>query len=390
MRLRFQRFQSIEDAELEIEGLTAIVGPSNIGKSALWRGLFYSLHAKTGNDFVSYGSDFTRVEMQDEDFKMAWEKGEGVNRYFFQDDPVSYPKIKKGEIPKPILDAGFSDILLNGPDGKVKDRISAQFAPQVDGNVFLINSSPGTVSEVLSQLSRLDVLIRASRATDLDARRVSGRIRIRREDEERLRGKRESFSSLPLVSSAISELGVRAKLIQEARNRASLVRGILDKIRVAQGVFDSLSSLSSVRVPPKPPEAAILNFGRVKSCALKCQRARVVASGLQGVSAVRVPAIPTPEVWCKVVNMANSLAPLRELVGRSLPVLSLAPDAEKVKAVGKVWESISLERGKLLEVGRQGEEVSEGLRKVDQDIFDLREHLCSEVSECPLCGRSFP
>ena len=50
-----RNFQSVEHAVFRIEGFTALVGRSNIGKSALVRAVKAALTGATGTDFVRHG-----------------------------------------------------------------------------------------------------------------------------------------------------------------------------------------------------------------------------------------------------------------------------------------------------------------------------------------------
>src|SRR6478752_168059 len=87
-------FQSIRHTSVAIDRFSAIVGRSNIGKSALVRAVQMALTGAVGTDFVRHGSScdrairgtkkckcFSRVRIKTFALELTWEKGDAVNRY---------------------------------------------------------------------------------------------------------------------------------------------------------------------------------------------------------------------------------------------------------------------------------------------------------------------
>src|SRR5688572_7680246 len=65
MHLTVTDFQSLGRVEVEVSGLTVLVGPSNRGKSALIRALEAVLFNKPGDAFVRHGKKKAVVELLD-------------------------------------------------------------------------------------------------------------------------------------------------------------------------------------------------------------------------------------------------------------------------------------------------------------------------------------
>ena len=90
MKIKVENFQSIQKAEIEVDGLTVITGPNNIGKSALARavaGLFSNMR---GNSFVRRGEKSCSVEIVlDNTDSIKWEKGKSKNNYTINGKSIS-------------------------------------------------------------------------------------------------------------------------------------------------------------------------------------------------------------------------------------------------------------------------------------------------------------
>ena len=55
IELEVRDFQSIKQAKLTFEGFAVIVGPSNYGKTALFRALRTAIKGSSGNSFIRHG-----------------------------------------------------------------------------------------------------------------------------------------------------------------------------------------------------------------------------------------------------------------------------------------------------------------------------------------------
>ena len=55
-KVRVQNYQSIEDAEIELEGLTVITGTNNSGNSAVLRAVAGVFSTTRGHHFDSHGA----------------------------------------------------------------------------------------------------------------------------------------------------------------------------------------------------------------------------------------------------------------------------------------------------------------------------------------------
>ncbi len=168
-RVTVSNYQGIGEADLEIGGLTVIVGPGDHGKSALLRAIAACLFNQTGTEFIRHGQDACAVSLYfgeadtfvewNRDKKAAWYKVGGENRPM-----MTYTKLAGG-VPEEIqaifgiraleIDKGFS--------------ITPQYHDQFAQPLLLMESS-GRAARALAKLTKLEGIVRAQVAAAKDKR----------------------------------------------------------------------------------------------------------------------------------------------------------------------------------------------------------------------------
>ena len=146
MKVTVKNFQSIKEAELEVNGFTVITGANNSGKTALMRAIKGAFQNTKGTAFVRHGEDRCRVEIEFEDGSFAWEKGKGKPAYEIDGKVVNPGKT----IPDEVSALGVRPIKA-GPAGDVWPQI----APQFTGQVFLVDKHGSALAEAVAATSKL-------------------------------------------------------------------------------------------------------------------------------------------------------------------------------------------------------------------------------------------
>ena len=167
MNLTLDNFQAWEHAEVKVEGLTVIVGPSNRGKSSFARALRGIFRNDVSERRIRRGTKATSVMaiLGDTDLEVrrtGGTKGETTYRVGTEE----FTKLG-GKVPPPVE-------ALNVAAVKVGDyTLDPIFARQFDGQ-FLLSSAPAEVTAVLNAFASTDKLDRGrrvltSRTNDLNA-----------------------------------------------------------------------------------------------------------------------------------------------------------------------------------------------------------------------------
>jgi len=252
INIEVKGFQSAEDIKFVIDGFTAIVGRSNIGKSALVRALKCALTNAEGVSFVRHGPDcartlrgaktckcFASVHIVTEGFDLLWEKGDAVNRYIFNEALYDHPG--KG-LPEFLASSGLSPVKV-GDDASCI-QISDQFYP-----IFLLNKSGGIVAETISDVSKLTRVNKATKLVEKDRRDIQSTKKVREADVDKLRIRLCAYEGLDAALQRAVEVESQFGVIEAKESRLEAIKGYISKIQTLGLKIRGLTSVVSVVVP---------------------------------------------------------------------------------------------------------------------------------------------
>lgn len=222
--VKIENFQSIKRVEFSIDGFTAFVGKSNIGKSSIVRALRCALTGARGTNFVRHDPKtcsrinkdtkkcdcFSSVKLDFGDGRVLfWKKGDNVNQYTTWEDGVKqvYSQIGQNpELPK-MMRTEFAPVKV----GKEKTllQVSSQFTP-----LFLLDLPGTTVADVLSDVAKLDEINLAMKLVLKDRKESSATRKVRDQDIRILEKELGAYSDLDITESrveAVSSLFLRLR-----------------------------------------------------------------------------------------------------------------------------------------------------------------------------------
>jgi chromosome segregation ATPase len=245
-------FQSAEDLKFSIDGFTAIVGRSNIGKSALVRALKCALTNSEGVSFVRHGPNcartlrgvktckcFASVHIVTEGFDLLWEKGDAVNRYFFNGEKYDHPG--KG-LPEFLATNGLAPVKVG--DAFKSIQISDQFYP-----IFLLDQSGGIVAETISDVSRLERINKATKLVEKDRRDVQATKKLREADVDKLRIRLCTYDGLDTALQRVDAVGHQFEAIEAQEGKLGTIKGYILKLQTLVVRVRDLKNVESVEVP---------------------------------------------------------------------------------------------------------------------------------------------
>lgn len=399
MKVSINNFQSVEAAELEVKGLTVLVGKSNLGKSAIIRAISGALNNRQGDAFVTEGADHTEVTLQvparntgassstDEapGLSLTWRKGGGYNDY--EIDGVDLKSVSRGAPPQ-IKEAGFGDLETS------RESLSVQVADQFNP-LFLLNDSGSVAAEAISDVGRLAELQEALRRCDSDRRSKKAELKIRKQD---LSDAQAELSKYDTFDDDMTH-------VEEVKNRFLRIRALeqelqtLERLDAASSrhaqVIESLSSVESVEIVDLDPVMALTQELRdLANLQQQSQRHLETVKSLRGVEDCILPDALAPSL----VDEMQSLARLWDSAKRHVDLLkkgkSLA-DLEVVETqhLYELEQEIQNLDGILTgarthaRAGKQAKqesaEIEAQLQKLEKEYHDTL-HL---VGVCPVCDQ---
>lgn len=217
MKITIQNFQPFANASFEASGFTAIVGPSNVGKSAAIRAVVSALFNRPGEEFVRNGHTISHVDLDElpgrggAPHDVEWSKGHNVNQ--FKVDGELYNKVGLSA-PQVLQDAGFRDIWIGDKDRSRGESIRPQVAGQFD-SLFLIDRLGSFVSDVLSVISRLAVLLRAHQRSSTDLKSQKQMLGVRRKDLTEAETRLEAMAPITELHTRISDLAPKMEALKK-------------------------------------------------------------------------------------------------------------------------------------------------------------------------------
>ena len=145
--ISLHNFQSHTDTDISFHpGVNVIVGPSDSGKTAITRALYWALfNQPSGDEFRRHGEDETKVRVDMKDCRvLRWKKGASKNRYALDLDGEEQTFEAFGaSVPEPIQQA--------------VNMTAINWQRQLDAP-FLLSDTAGEVARQLNEITRLDVI----------------------------------------------------------------------------------------------------------------------------------------------------------------------------------------------------------------------------------------
>lgn len=207
IKIGIRNFQIIEKLLLPLEGIVAITGPSNNGKTSVARAIEACLYNWSGDSFINdhsaescvVGITFPESRHHPE-LELVWEKPRGSGATYRINGEV-YNKTK-GMPLKELLEMGFS--FLETPRVKFKLNFWEQMG------LFLVNESPSTTFDVLSRLledRKLLPILKKMKdditTSQKDAVRLEGQFQLANEAMQALMQERNTYDKFVVFQPKI-------------------------------------------------------------------------------------------------------------------------------------------------------------------------------------------
>ncbi len=296
IEVEVRNFQSIEKAVVRLEGFTALVGRSNIGKSALVRAVKCALTGAPVSSFVRHGATCPRrlrkaktcscaasVRIRTEGFDLHWEKGDAINRYTF--NGTVYDKVEKGT--PDFLQEYFA--LVKVGESKELLQVADQFTP-----IFLLDQTGTVVADVLSDVARLDRINVAMRDAERDRREAASTRKVREKDVTALQVELEGYAGLDETLEQTEAVGKHLTAVQTAHGELAQLGCYIRACENLEGVIGPLEAALEVAVPPLGPmldqQAAYHALGQFYN---RLAERAVIIRALSGVENIEIPSAAT-------------------------------------------------------------------------------------------------
>lgn len=417
IRVSIQNYQSLEDVEFDVEGFTCIRGGTNVGKSAILRAISGAILNAPAVGKVRRGYKYATVSLQSEDWGLKWEKGESVSRYWLPGDEKPRTAIGQGQADF-VAAMGFQQVRVGD------DWLQPWYANQHEP-IFLLNRSGPSVTEFISEVSRLKVLQDAI-TINVRAREQALRdVKASESEASVARTALEPFQLLKSCEDLPSSLESQLESIEEYERKIQEVERILAGLDRETRALEILQGLSEVRVP-SAPEAHFERLASASSFLVDLEKAARGVIVVKTIDQVVVPDPPdmerllaAPDV-IEAIRLQDSVREMEAALAGPLPGdgpreeiqaltkgLGLLAALEQAQAGVRAVERVSflevpvepdvvtkLETGLaiLIELEVEASQVSSlarQLKGVEEEISSVDEEI-SSIPTCPTCRQVLP
>lgn len=415
VKIRIKQFQSIEDLEIEVCGLTVVTGRTNIGKSAIMRAISSATLGESVIGLVRKGAQYCSVEMSSKDWGFRWEKGEkGINRYIIGDTTYDKPGQKQLE---EIIKMGFGSVKLGSKE--VQPWWSPQFFP-----IFLLGETGPAVTDFISEVSRLTVLQDAVVLSSRGKKRANDNAKEKADEARKIRERLARVSGTDQMIKLCKELEEQKESIDGYQNYIEVGNKLNDKLSSSANRILTLSKINSVRIPKDEAESVATKlremhtlWGKLEASAKKIitlkpsekisipeppnEEWRHLSNGrrflsigglkekekiLEGIKDVKISSIQETDEEIASVRTRKTMAAKLLSATKAIQVLSASveipdcPDGlEKLRKGQEV--SVKLEKAR-----KDGEELDDRMKAVSSSLEDVERQLAA-IPSCPSCGR---
>jgi len=292
VQVHVKNFQSLKDTGLEVSGFTAITGPNNSGKSALMRAIRGVFQNTPGTTFVRHGADEMSVSLKFSDGRsIIWKKGttsRSKPTYIIDGGKPIHPG---RAVPDEVRAFGVTPIKVMGQE------VWPTLAPQITGQVFLLDQPGSSLAEAVADVDRVAKLNGALRSVDRDLRAASSKLKIRREDRIAHIEALQAFDGLDTVAAQVEALLLdREKVIKLSKALETMI-SYKTRLEAARDEVVRLGRIEDVAVPdPRTAQAELASLEALLSLRSRWVSAREVVMSLSGAECVEVAAFDTQKV----------------------------------------------------------------------------------------------
>ena len=396
VQVRIKNFQSIKDSSIVIDGLTAITGTNNSGKTAAMRAIRGVFTNPPAGPLVRHGKAFLSVSLSFDDgttvtWEKGWEKpekkGKTVNRYYVNGHLIE--SVGSGAPPE-VESLGVRDVKA------ASYKIWPQIAEQFDGALFLVNRPGSVVAEALSDVEKVGKLTEALKLSEKDNRSVKSELKVRMKDLTSKEEELSRYDGLDDVGVLVSELETRNSTLESQKSQVSKVESLLGSLGSATSKVAGFSGFDPDVVPDSSRITRVAKgVEKVSGLLSRLESSRSALDSLSGFHELEIPDHADASNLFKklelVEGLSKKLSSAQDKSERYQGFEGSVPDAgpmqknlDSFREAAGFFKRLSAAKKDLEERSNQLEESQSELESASLEVKRILE----ELGVCPVCNSS--
>jgi len=345
-----------------------------------------------GTTYIRNGKDKTIVDIEFSDgHSLRWEKGRSkASKPTYVVDKGK--EIHPGQgVPTEVEVLGVRPIQAGGMD------IWPQFAPQITGQMFLIDQPGSILAEAVADVDRVTQLNEALRSAESDRRAVNAELKVRLGDRDAQAQELARFDGLEQVEKAVEAIEKGHRQAAKEEKALTGLRDLKARLEAAEGATKRLAGVEAIAVPDsREAEDLLARLGVARALQERLGLARGRVTQYAPVGKIGVPeaqeALRSLDALEVARGLADRLARAQEKVAKfaSFSGISEAEvDLEPLSKILAAW-------GVVRDLKTRADRATNGVSEQEQALAEA-EVACeaaereftktlAEVGACPLCG----
>lgn len=385
MQTRVRFFQAIEDASIEIEGITLLIGVSGGGKSAFLRALRCACFGVTGSDFVKHGHQKAQVGIKfDDNLTYLWEKGDGGASFLINGKP--YEKGGRKGAQEVLSEFGVSAVetKVGSEELQYWKQLSEPFLVFASSSHLFVYAQkllasdydiPSAVKLVMQDLNKLNVEAAAAEAVIKNIQQQANGLGVKYKVGVECLKKVETYEEVGkrvTISDAMTFLSKNYRTTKEscrvlylAFKATSFMKDVEEKSKNIASTLSKKSSLISVVKTAKEIE----RLSKI-SDEVKLPEKDDISTRLQSLVLVKSLAIKIES--CSKLPKEVAFIDPQDQINKALSLRELSESLKKLNDGVKNCEF-----------------HCKGILEVEAEASSFVKKLELELGVCPLCKRTF-
>lgn len=228
-KIRIRNFQSIQECDIPVGGLTVIVGPSDVGKSAIVRAITAVAENRRSGDCIRRGARQAQVALIFDDVSVLWQRDKSVHYVVSRSGERStYDKVG-ASVPSEVEEALRMGGVSTKDSVSVRLNLASQFDPP-----FLISESSPTKAKLLSTITGAGFLLEMAAVIVRRQRDISRGLEILTTEFNRQEALVKQYSVVDEVKAELIEAVDSFTHLQKLREAALRLYQADKSVQIAQ------------------------------------------------------------------------------------------------------------------------------------------------------------
>ena len=389
IQLSVKDFQIVKKASLTFTpGLTAIIGQSNNGKSALFRAAKSCIYNEPGTTSIRHGCNQYAVGIQMNGHTVIYQKGANS---LYKVDNMTYQKVGRTQLPEVAKALGIKELNLNG----VNEQIN--FWDQME-KPFLLDRSETELFRFIVDSGKDNNVTVALKTLTQDRQQITKDITLTEgkiaQLEENIKRQEEALKNSEYklsIYGAVIELGPKIQRVNDVTN---LKNKSISDVKNLKEASDTYNKLDDITTKAQTNLDNITNYLRkvkllanlLENSKTKTESINELSTKLDKMKSLEIPDLneklekykSLSDVITKLQDVHDAI---RELSEKKFPTLSedFNKKVDRFTTLSTIISSISTkneERVKLEEV----------INKTKLELDEVNKEINS-VGVCPTCGQ---